>query len=130
MSILIWIKNESTVLILICLLSFLMSKQFKIEFKILSILFISGLLISKYFLFDYLELPHNIQTGPYDNLKFENLSEIITIERFLLISKHLIFGFFEMIIYFLSIILLIIMLKYNKIKRFNIFLLWDTLFYI
>jgi|TARA_B110000438_G_scaffold91326_1_gene90837 hypothetical protein len=130
MSILIWIKNESTVLILICLLSFLMSKQFKIDFKILSILFISGLLISKYFLFDYLELPHNIQTGPYDNLKFENLSEIITIERFLLISKHLIFGFFEMIIYFLSIILLIIMLKYNKIKRFNIFLLHSFIFSI
>jgi len=130
MSILIWIKNESTVLILICLLSFLMSRQFKINFKILSILFISVLLISKYFLFDYLELPHNIQTGPYDNLKIENFSEIISIKRFLLITKYLIFGFFEIIVYFLSIVLLVIMLKYNKINKFNIFLLHSFIFSI
>jgi len=128
MSTLIWIKNESSVLIMICFLSFCMPSQFKINFKILFFIIFSIILLNKFLLFNYFDFPHNVQSGSYENLKIENFFDFINIKSFLLITKYLIYGFFEIPSYFLSIVFLIIILKINKINYFNNFLLYSFIF--
>ena len=130
MSILMWIKNESSVLIMIFLLSFLMIKKFKINYKIFFSIAFLILLLSKYILFSYLGLSHDIQSGNYEYFRIENLFEFVNVKRFILISQYLIYGFFEMLIYPLSIFFLIILFKLDKKNKFYNFLLYSFIFSI
>ena len=128
MNILIWIKSESSVLIMIFLLSFLMIKEIKINIKVLFFVIFGSFLISKYYLFDYMGLAHEIQKGNYEFFKIEDFFKFVNFERIALISKYILYGFFDIIIYPVSLLLIFIIFKFDKKSNFNIFLLFNLLF--
>ncbi len=122
---LIWIKNESSIFAIIFILTFLTIKEFKINFKILFLVGCGILFLAKYYLFDLFNLSHDIQSGNYEHFKIENFFDFINIQRFFLVSQYLTFTFIEMLIYPLTIIFLIILLKFNKKNQFYNFLFYS-----
>ncbi len=125
---LIWIKNETTVLIAISIFSFFFSYHSKINLK-LKLLFVTFVLfVIKYFLFKYIGLSTHIQKGNYETLKISELINFINVDRFLLIVKYLFFGAFETIIYLAIIPILIIPAIKQSNKSFFRFLLLCFMF--
>jgi hypothetical protein len=125
---LIWIKNETAVLIVISVSSFLFSCHSKINLKLKLFFATFALFAIKYFLFKYIGLSTHIQKGNYETLQFSELINFINLERFFLIGKYLFFGAFETIIYLAIIpILIIFSIKQNN-KSFFRFLLFCFIF--
>jgi hypothetical protein len=125
---LIWIKNETTVLIAISISSFFFSYHSKINLK-LKLLFVTFVLfVIKYFLFKYIGLSTHIQKGNYETLKISELINFINLDRFLLIVKYLFFGAFETVIYLAVIPILTIPAIRQSNKSFFRFLLFCFMF--
>ena len=125
---LIWIKNETAVLIVISISSFFFSYQCKIILKLKLFFVTLALFVIKYFLFKYIGLSTHLQKGNYETLKISELLNFINPERFFLIGKYLFFGAFETIIYLAIIpILIIFAIKQNN-KSFFRFLLFCFMF--
>jgi hypothetical protein len=128
MGILIWIKNETSIIIMIFLLSFLMIKRIDKYIKILFFSVFGFFLICKSYIFNYVGLANKMQKGNYEFFKVENFFEFINIDRIFSISKFIIFGFFDVLIYPISFLLIFVMLKFEKKKNFNTFLVFNLLF--
>jgi hypothetical protein len=128
--ILLWIKNESTVLVVISLLSFFICSKFQLNYKI-KILFIFLLLLAiKYTIYHYFEFPIYLQKDNYENFDIRNLEQFINLERFLLISKYLFYGVLETSIYLFAAPLLLILIFFDKKNKFYLFLLSLLIFSI
>jgi hypothetical protein len=83
---LIWIKNETAVLIVISVSSFLFSCHSKINLK-LKLFFATFVLFAiKYFLFKYIGLSTHIQKGNYETLQISELINFINLTITILIS--------------------------------------------
>jgi hypothetical protein len=113
---LIWIKNETLVLVVISIFSFFITHNSKINLKLKLFFAFIVLLLIKYFLFKYIGLSIFIQKGNYENIKIFDLISFVNFERFFLISKYLFFGAFETIIYLttIPILMILIITRYNK----------------
>ena len=71
--------------------SFLMIKEIKINIKVLFFVIFGSFLISKYYLFDYMGLAHEIHKGNYEFFKIEDFFKFVNFERIALISKYILY---------------------------------------
>jgi hypothetical protein len=116
----LWIKSESTVLIIIFLLSIFFMNQVNFKVKIIMFLVFMLLLLHKYYIFDFIGLSHEIQKGNYEYFKISNFFDFVNFRRIILVFKYLLFYSLNNIIYILSIFSLMVMIKFDKE---NIFIL-------
>jgi hypothetical protein len=116
----IWIKSESTVLIIIFLLSIFLMSQINLKIKILMTLFFLILLLNKYYIFDFVGLSHEIQKGNYEYFKISNFFDFVNFSRIALVLKYILFYSLNNIAFILSFVALLIMAKFDKK---NIFIL-------
>ena len=123
----IWIKSESTVLIIIFLLSIFLMSQINLKIKILMTLFFLILLLNKYYIFDFVGLSHEIQKGNYEYFKMSNFFDFINFPRAILTLKYIIFYSLDHLIFPITMVCLLIMIKYDKK---NIFILPFSLMFI
>ncbi|WP_023649003.1 hypothetical protein [Candidatus Pelagibacter ubique] len=116
----IWIKSESTVLIIIFLFSLILVKEINFKIKILMTLVFIFLLLNKFYIFGFLDLSHEIQKGNYEYFKISNFFDFINFPRAILTLKYIFFYSLDNLILPVSIISSVVMLKYDKK---NIFIL-------
>jgi len=110
----IWIKSESTVLIIIFLLSIFLMSQINLKIKILMTLFFLILLLNKYYIFNFVGLSHEIQKGNYEYFQISNFFDFVNFPRFMLIAKYIFYYSFDNIIFPIAMISLFVMKKYDK----------------
>jgi len=123
----IWIKNESTVLIIIFLLSLILIKEINFKIKFMMALAFTFLLLSKFYIFSFIDLSHEIQKGNYEYFKISNFFDFINFSRAALIIKYIFFYSLDNIIFPITMLSLFIMIKYDKK---NIFILPFSLMFI
>jgi hypothetical protein len=116
----IWIKSESTFLIMIFLLSTFLIKEINSKIKILMILVFIFLLLNKFYIFSFIDLSHEIQKGNYEYFKISNFFDFINFPRAILIITYIFFYSLDNMIFPITMIALLIMIKYDKK---NIFIL-------
>ena len=74
------------------------------------------LILGKYFLFDYIGLANEIQKGNYENFRIQNFFDFINLNRIFLVFKYILFYSLEVLIYPISIIILLILINFDKKK--------------
>ena len=110
----IWIKSESTFIVVIFLLSIFLLKEIDKKIKIMMILVFMLLLLSKYYIFNFIGLSHEIQKGNYEYFQISNFFDFINFSRAILIIKYMFFYSLDNIIFILTFVLLMIMTRYDK----------------
>ena len=120
----IWIKSESTVIIMIFLLSVFLLKEINKKIKITMILVFMFLLLSKYYIFSFIDLSHEIQKGNYEYFQISNFFNFINFPRLILTMKYLFFYSLDNIVFILTFVLLLIMTKYDKKNIFVLLFLF------
>ena len=119
---LIWIKNEGTVLAMIFLGSIFLLKNVRFHVKIFLLSSFMFLILGKYFLFDYIGLANEIQKGNYEYFRIQNFFDFINLNRIFLVFKYILFYSLEVLIYPISIIILLILINFDKKNPFILFM--------
>jgi hypothetical protein len=104
----IFIKNDALIVILTFFLSLLLIRinvldKFKFLFIILFVL------CFKYILFFYINLSNNLQEDNNRDITIIKILDLLNLERFILISKYLLFAFFDNVLFSIGVIFLIIL---------------------
>ena len=123
----IWIKSESTVLVIIFLFSIILMKEINFKIKIMMTLVFIFLLLNKFYIFSFIDLSHEIQKGNYEYFKMSNFFDFINFPRAILTLKYIIFYSLDHVIFPITMVCLLIMIKYDKK---NIFILPFSLMFI
>ena len=123
----IWIKSESTFLVIIFLFSIILIKEINFKIKIMMTLVFIFLLLNKFYIFSFIDLSHEIQKGNYEYFKISNFFDFINFPRALLTSKYIFFYSLDNVIFPITMVCLLIMIKYDKK---NIFILPFSLMFI
>jgi len=123
----IWIKSESTFLVIIFLFSIILIKEINFKIKIMMTLVFIFLLLNKFYIFSFIDLSHEIQKGNYEYFKMSNFFDFINFPRALLTSKYIFFYSLDNVIFPITMVCLLIMIKYDKK---NIFILPFSLMFI
>jgi len=110
----IWIKSESTVLIVIFLLSIFLIQEINIKIKLIMTLVFIILLLNKYYIFSFIDLSHEIQKGNYEYFQISNFFDFVNFPRAILITKYIFFYSLDNIIFPTAMISLLVMQKYDK----------------
>jgi hypothetical protein len=110
----IWIKSESTVLIVIFLLSIFLIQEMNIKIKFMMTLVFIILLLNKYYIFSFINLSHEIQKGNYEYFQISNFFDFVNFPRAILITKYIFFYSLDNIIFPTAMICLLIMKNYDK----------------
>ena len=110
----LWIKSESTILITIFLLSIFSMIQIKFKIKIMMALVFMLLVLYKYYIFNVIDLSHEIQKGNYEYFKISNFFDFVNFSRIILVVKYLLFYSLNNLIYILTLVSLMVMAKYDK----------------
>ena len=116
----LWIKSESTILVTIFLLSIFSMNQINFKIKIMMTSVFIFLVLYKYFIFDFIDLSHELQKGNYEHFQISNFFDFVNFPRIILVVKYIFFYSLNNIIYILTIASLLIMAKHDKK---NIFIL-------
>ena len=123
----IWIKSESTFLVIIFLFSLIIIKEINIKIKILMTLVFIFLILNKFYIFSFIDLSHEIQKGNYEYFQISNFFDFVNFPRAILITKYIFIYSFDNIILPITMVCLLIMIKYDKK---NIFILPFSLMFI
>ena len=123
----IWIKSESTFLVIIFLFSITLIKEINFKIKIMMTLVFIFLLLNKFYIFSFIDLSHEIQKGNYEYFKMSNFFDFINFPRAILTSKYIFFYSLDNVIFPITMVCLLIMIKYDKK---NIFILPFSLMFI
>ena len=123
----IWIKSESTVLVIIFLFSIILIKEINFKIKIMMTLVFIFLLLNKFYIFSLIDLSHEIQKGNYEYFKMSNFFDFINFPRAILTLKYIFFYSLDNVIFPITMVCLLIMIKYDKK---NIFILPFSLMFI
>jgi hypothetical protein len=123
----IWIKSESTFLVIIFLFSITLIKEINFKIKIMMTLVFIFLLLNKFYIFSFIDLSHEIQKGNYEYFKMSNFFNFINFPRTILTLKYIFFYSLDNVIFPITIVCLLIMIKYDKK---NIFILPFSLMFI
>jgi len=110
----IWIKSESTVLIIIFLIPIFLLQEINLKIKIMMISVFMILLLNKYYIFSFIDLSHEIQKGNYEYFQISNFFDFVNFPRFMLIAKYIFYYSFDNIIFPIAMISLFVMKKYDK----------------
>jgi hypothetical protein len=105
---------------MIFLLSTFLIKEINSKIKILMILVFIFLLLNKFYIFSFIDLSHEIQKGNYEYFKISNFFDFINFPRAILIITYIFFYSLDNMIFPITMIALLIMIKYDKK---NIFIL-------
>ena len=116
----IWIKSESTFLVIIFLFSIILIKEINFKIKIMMTLVFIFLLLNKFYIFSLIDLSHEIQKGNYEYFKMSNFFDFINFPRAILTLKYIFFYSLDNMIFPITMVCLLIMIKYDKK---NIFIL-------
>ena len=123
----IWIKSESTFLVIIFLFSIILIKEINFKIKIMMTLVFIFLLLNKFYIFSLIDLSHEIQKGNYEYFKMSNFFDFINFPRAILTLKYIFFYSLDNVIFPITMVCLLIMIKYDKK---NIFILPFSLMFI
>ena len=123
----IWIKSESTFLVIIFLFSIILIKEINFKIKIMMTLVFIFLLLNKFYIFSFIDLSHEIQKGNYEYFKMSNFFDFINFPRTILTLKYIFFYSLDHVIFPITMVCLLIMIKYDKK---NIFILPFSLMFI
>ena len=123
----IWIKSESTFLVIIFLFSIILIKEINFKIKIMMTLVFIFLLLNKFYIFSIIDLSHEIQKGNYEYFKMSNFFDFINFPRAILTLKYIFFYSLDNVIFPITMFCLLIMIKYDKK---NIFILPFSLMFI
>ena len=123
----IWIKSESTVLVIIFLFSTIFIKEINFKIKIMMTLVFVFFLLNKFYIFSFIDLSHEIQKGNYEYFKIANFFDFINFPRAILTLKYIFFYSLDNVIYPITMVCLLIMIKYDKK---NIFVLPFSLMFV
>lgn len=123
----IWIKSESTVLIIIFLSPIFLFGEVNIKIKIIFLLTFIFLLLTKYYIFNLIGLSHEIQKDNYEYFEISNFFEFVNISRAMLVLKYIFFYSLNNIIYILTIFSLCAFLK---LEKKNIFIKYIFLMFL
>jgi hypothetical protein len=123
----IWIKSESTFLVIIFLFSLIIIKEINIKIKILMTLVFIFLILNKFYIFSFIDLSHEIQKGNYEYFQISNFFDFVNFPRAILITKYIFIYSFDNIILPITMVCLLIMIKYDKK---NIFILPFSLMFV
>ena len=123
----IWIKSESTFLVIIFLFSIILIKEINFKIKIMMTLVFIFLLLNKFYIFSLIDLSHEIQKGNYEYFKMSNFFDFINFPRAILTLKYIFFYSLDNMIFPITMVCLLIMIKYDKK---NIFILPFSLMFI
>ena len=85
------------------------------------------LLLSKFYIFSFIDLSHEIQKGNYEYFKISNFFDFINFSRVILTIKYIFFYSLINIIFIITMISLLFMIRHDKK---NIFILPFSLMYI
>jgi len=116
----IWIKSESTFLVIIFLFSIILIKEINFKIKIMMTLVFIFLLLNKFYIFSFIDLSHEIQKGNYEYFKMSNFFDFINFPRTILTLKYIFFYSLNNLIFPVTMVSLLVMLRYDKK---NIFIL-------
>jgi hypothetical protein len=114
----IWIKSESTVLIMIFLLSIFLIKEINFKIKILMTLVFIFLILNKFYIFSFIDLSHEIQKGNYEYFQISNFFDFVNFSRVILITKYIFFYSLDNVVFLITMISLFFMKKYDKGNKF------------
>ena len=123
----IWIKSESTFLVIIFLFSIILIKEINFKIKIMMTLVFIFLLLNKFYIFSFIDLSHEIQKGNYEHFKMSNFFDFINFPRAILTLKYIFFYSLNDVIFSITMVCLLIMIKYDKK---NIFIVPFSLMFI
>ena len=110
----IWIKSESTVLIIIFLIPIFLLEEINLKIKIMMISVFVILLLNKYYIFSFIDLSHEIQKGNYEYFQISNFFDFVNFPRLMLIAKYIFYYSLDNIIFPIAMISLFVMKKYDK----------------
>ncbi len=110
----IWIKSESSVLIMIFLIPMLLLKELSLKIKTIFLLIFLFLLLKKYYIFSEIGLSHEIQKGNYEYFQIVNFFEFINFSRIILVLKYIFFYSLNNIVYPLYLLSFLIFFKLDK----------------
>ncbi len=110
----IWIKSESSVLIMIFLIPMLLLKELSLKIKIIFLLIFLFLLLKKYYIFSEIGLSHEIQKGNYEYFQIVNFFEFVNFSRIVLVLKYIFFYSLNNIVYPLFLLSFLIFFKLDK----------------
>ena len=110
----IWIKSESTFLVIIFLFSIILIKEINFKIKIMMTLVFIFLLLNKFYIFSLIDLSHEIQKGNYEYFKMSNFFDFINFPRAILTLKYIFFYSLDNMIFPITMFCLLIMIKYEK----------------
>jgi hypothetical protein len=123
----LFIKNDSLVIIFIFLSSLLLIK-IKITDKLKFVFIIFFVIFFKYLVFSYVNLNNYLQEDNYQNISIAKLLEFFNSERILMILKYLFFAFLDNPLFLIGVFFLTIFFKNYKKNKFYLFLLLSYLF--
>lgn len=115
---LIWIKNDSLILMTIFVFSFYFIEKIKLNTKFKFTAIIILIILSKYLIFKFFSLPNVLQKGNYELLHINNFLSFLSVDRIGSIFKYLFFSLFQVVIFPLSI-LCIYFIKNKNLVFFN-----------
>ncbi|OUU25568.1 MAG: hypothetical protein CBB97_09490 [Candidatus Endolissoclinum sp. TMED37] len=110
----IWIKSESSVLIMLFLIPIFLLKNFDFKTKIIFVSIFILLLTKKYYVFSLIGLSHEIQKGNYEYFQIINFFEFINFSRATIVLKYIFFYFLNNVVYILFCISFLIFFKLEK----------------
>ncbi len=110
----IWIKSESSVLIMIFLIPMLLLNKLSLKIKTIFLVIFLFLLLKKYYIFSAIGLSHEIQKGNYEYFQIVNFFEFINFSRIVLVLKYIFFYSLNNIVYPLYLLSFLIFFKLDK----------------
>lgn len=127
-----WIKNEGLIFSILVLLSLML--YFYKNTKVLLFLFIAcSFLISLRFGYLYLSSVNaSFQSGNYENFNFNQLLDYFELERIFIISKYFVIGIFQNIIFLVSLLAMLFLIKTRRdlfnLRHYLFFLFLSVMF--
>ena len=127
-----WIKSEGMIFALLFLCVYIFSLKGNLKRQSIACSSVIIILISKFVYLNLIDLNSSFQSGNYELFSIANFIDYIKFERVVLIVKYFIFGTFQNIIFLLSILALLFLIKIKKelsiLKYYLFFLMFCTSF--
>ena len=128
-----WIKSEGMIFALLFLCVYIFSLKGNLKRQSIACSSVIIILISKFVYLNLIDLNSSFQSGNYELFSIANFIDYIKFERVVLIVKYFIFGIFQNIIFLLSILALLFLIKIKNelsILRYYLFYLMFCISFI
>jgi len=127
-----WIKSEGMIFALLFLCIYIFSLKSNLKRQLIASFSLIIIIALKLIYSNSIDLNSSFQSGNYEFFNIENFTDYVKFERILLIVKYFIFGIFQNLIFLLSILAGLLLIKnrieINILKYYLLFLIFYSFF--